>query len=91
MAIEMAKKNGHLNIKEKYSDLKETLQDAVLQNKMAVGKFKRMAENAVYEGGEKIKDAATVADRHVRKNPWAYLAGATTCALLLGFILGKKK
>lgn len=91
MAIELAKKNGHLNIMEKYSELKDTLEDAVLHNKKTMGKFKRLAENAVYESGEKIKDTATIADRNVRKNPWAYLAGATTCALLLGFILGKKK
>ncbi len=91
MALEIAKKNGHLNIKEKYSELKDTLEDAVLHNRKAIGKFRRMAENAAYESGEKIKDAATEADRHVRKNPWPYLAGATACAMLLGFVLGRKR
>ena len=91
MTIELTKKNGHFNIKEKYSELKDTLEDAIQQNKKALGKFKRMAESAAYDSGEKIKDAVIDADRTVRKNPWPYLAGATACAMLLGFILGRKK
>jgi len=91
MAIAAARKNGHFSMKEKYSEWKDALEDAMLQNKKVIGQLKRKAENAAYVSGEKMKDAAIVADRHVHKNPWPYIAGTAACAALVGFILGRKK
>ena len=51
MAMEITKKNGHLNLKEKYSELRDALENAALHNKKAVDRFRKMAENAAHESG----------------------------------------
>ena len=97
MAIETfnhMKKNGtHLlnEAKEKYSELSEMLQNMALQSKKAYSQFRRSTEEAIYEGSEKIKDAAVTVNRQVRKNPWAYIGGAALGALLVGIVIGKSQ
>ena len=91
MAIDTVKRNGHFSLREKYNEIKDGFQEAMQTNKMAVGKFKRMAQDAVEESGERVKDAVSDANKTVKKNPWPYVAGASAAALLFGFILGRKK
>jgi ElaB/YqjD/DUF883 family membrane-anchored ribosome-binding protein len=90
------KKNGnHSNhnviteAKEKYSNLVETLEDAALQSKKAISRFRRVADEALFETGEKIKDQAVTVDRQAHKNPWAFIGGAALTALAVGILVGR--
>ena len=78
-------------VEEKCADLKDTMNQAAQKGTRAVREFGRKAEQTIYEGTEQVKDAAITVDRNVRKNPWAYIGGATIAALVLGFALGKTK
>ena len=94
MAMEIlnhTKKNGLGMLMDKYEHFAQEVQDALFENKKALAKLKRMTEEALFEGGEKIKDVAVEANRNVKKNPWAYIGAVTAGALMLGFIIGKKK
>ena len=59
--------------------------------RQSLHRFKKVAEKTVAESGLKIKKTAIVADKSVKKNPWAYIGGAVAGALALGFMLGKIK
>ncbi len=89
------KKNGISNhnivteAKEKYSNLVETLEDAALQSKKAISRFRRVADEALYETGEKIKDQAVAVDRQAHKTPWAFIGGAALAALAVGILVGR--
>ena len=94
MAMEImhnGKKNGMSLLGDKYEHFAQEIQEALFENKKALAKLKRATEEALYEGGEKVKDVAIDAHRSVKKNPWAYIGAAFGCALLIGFALGKKK
>ena len=94
MAIEIlnhVKKNGLGLLMGKYEHFAQELKDALYENKKALAKLKRVTEQALFEGGEKIKDVAVDAHRSVKKNPWAYIGAISAGALMLGFMLGKKK
>ncbi len=75
--------------KEKYSNLVETLEDAALESKKAISRFRRVADEALFETGEKIKDQAITVDRQARKNPWAFVGGAALAALAVGILVGR--
>lgn len=75
--------------KEKYSNLVDTLEDAALQSKKAIGRFRRLADEALYETGEKIKDQAVMVDRQAHKSPWAFIGGAALTALAVGVLVGR--
>ena len=86
------KKNGNsMHLKEKYESFVEELQEALMENKKAMDKLKKVTEQALEESGEKIAHAAKDMKKSVKKNPWAYIGAASAVALLAGFILGKKK
>jgi ElaB/YqjD/DUF883 family membrane-anchored ribosome-binding protein len=85
------KKNGTINLKEKYDHFVQELQEALFENKKAIEKLKKATEEAFEESGEKLSHAAKGVQKNVKKNPWAYIGGATAIALFVGFILGKKK
>lgn len=40
---------------------------------------------------EKVKEVAHEVDRHVHEKPWPYIGGVAVVALLLGYILGRKR
>lgn len=75
------KKNGAINLKEKYEHFAHQLQEAV----------KKITEQALEESGEKISQATKEVQKNVKKNPWAYIGAASAVALLAGFLLGRKK
>ena len=85
------KKNGLSTMVDKYEHFAHEIQEALFENKKALGKLKRATEQALFEGGEKVKDAAMDANRAVKKNPWVYIGAISAAALILGFAIGKKK
>ena len=86
------KKNGNIDLlKEKYEHFAHELQEALFENKKALDKLKKVTEEALEESGEKIIHVAKDVQKNVKKNPWAYIGAASAMALLVGFILGKKK
>ena len=89
--INHTKKNGNINLKEKYEHFVHELQEALFENKKALDKLKKFTEEALEESGEKISHAARDVQKNVKKNPWAYIGAVSAVALLVGFILGKKK
>ena len=94
MAMEIlnhTKKNGMGALMDKYEHFAQDVQDALFENKKALAKLKRATEEALHEGGEKIKDVAVETRRSFKKNPWAYIGAISAGALVLGFLIGKKK
>ena len=89
--INQAKKNGLSGLMGKYEHISHELQEALEENKKALGKLKKVTENALFDGEEKIKDAAVDAHRAVKKNPWPYIGAASVCGLFVGFLMGKKQ
>ena len=85
------KKNGLSTLMGKYEHFANEIQDALLENKKALAKLKKATEEALHEGGQKMKDVAVDAKRSIKKNPWPYVGAVSAFALLVGFALGKKK
>lgn len=86
------KKNGTQVLheaKEKYVDLKEAIEDTAFETKKALSRLKRAADEAIYDGAEKVRDTATQVNREAHKNPWAFVGGAALGALLVGFVMGR--
>lgn len=86
-----SKKNGLGLLMEKYEHFAQDVQETLFENKKALTKLKRATEEALFDGGEKLKDVAVEAHRKVKKNPWAYIGAISSAALLLGFVIGKKQ
>ena len=94
MAMELlnhTKNNGLGKLIGKYEHFAHEIQEALMENKKALNKLKKATEDAIYEGQESIKGVAVDAQRTVKRNPWAFIGAASACALVVGFMLGKKK
>jgi len=76
---------------DKYQHIQDVMQQVAFKNRENWEHARRFAEEAIGEGGEKIKEAASEVDRQVRKNPLRYIGGVAVGALLLGFILGNSR
>ena len=76
---------------DKYSDLKDTLLDAVQRKKESLGEVRETVEETLRQSEDAIRESAAELEKEVRKNPWPFLGGAAAAALLLGFILGNSK
>ena len=76
---------------DKYSHIKDVIQEATSDKLAEYNRFKKTAQKAIEEGGEKFKEVATDLDEKVHENPWQYVGGAALGALLLGYILGSTK
>ena len=81
------KRNGLGTLMGKYENFAQELQDALEENKKALVKLKKATQAALAEGQDKIKGI----HRTARKNPWAFVGAAAGVAMILGFVLGKKK
>ena len=76
---------------DKYQHIQDAMQQVAFKNRENWERARRFAEEAIGEGGEKLKEAASEVDKQVRKNPWPYIGGVAVGALLLGFILGNSR
>jgi len=73
---------------DRYSQIRDVLEDAAKKSKKTYRRVKNDAEEWVGEGGESVREVISDLDDKVHENPWAYLGGVAVGALLLGFILG---
>ena len=82
-------------VTDKYMHLKSAIGDTehtVIESLTAAGK--RTLEGTLHAkdaGAEKIRQASVSIDEHLHANPWPYVGGSALAALLLGYILGRKK
>lgn len=80
---------------DKYAHLKSLLieKEGGLGKSFAGAKVRAVeaALRAKEVGVEKARALARDMDKKVRDKPWAYIAGAATVSLLLGYILGRNR
>lgn len=76
---------------DKYTHIKDAIQEATEDKLKELNRFKKTAQKAIEEGGEKFAEVAQDLDEKVHENPWPYIGGAALGALLLGYILGSSK
>ena len=76
-------------IGERYTDIQDAMHDVAADGRRNFKKAKRIAENAVEEGQEKVEETLQGLDKKVRKDPWKFIGGAALGALVVGLFLGK--
>ena len=72
----------------KYSEIRELLEETASKQKKNFAQARRVAEDWMEEGGEQVREVVEDIDDKVHENPWPYIGGVAIGALLLGFILG---
>ncbi len=75
-------------IGDRYSQIRDVLEDAAKKSKKTYRSAKNTAEGWAEEGGENVREVISDLDDRIHENPWAYLGGVAVGALLLGFIFG---
>ena len=75
-------------IGDKYSQLRDVLEDSAKKGRKNLKRARSEAEDWIGENTEDLREAVSDLDERVHENPWAYLGGVAVGALLLGFILG---
>ena len=75
-------------IGDKYSQLREVIEESATKGRKNFRRAKNEAEEWLDDGGESLREVASDLDERVHDNPWGYLGGVAMGALLLGFILG---
>jgi ElaB/YqjD/DUF883 family membrane-anchored ribosome-binding protein len=78
-------------LSDKYSHIRDVVQDAAERNRETFRRVKKQAERVWEDNSEKVREFAEDVDEQVHKNPWPYIGGAALAALLLGFILGNSR
>ena len=81
--------------RERKDELQDMFTDKYAHIKEAIAvdaqKVRSLAKDVIAEGEEKLKHAVVKVDSRVRKDPWPYVAGTAAVALLLGYLMGKRK
>jgi ElaB/YqjD/DUF883 family membrane-anchored ribosome-binding protein len=82
-------------LSDKYTHLKSAITDTEHSAIETLSAAQKRAVDALIHAKEvseeKIKNAASAVDNHVHENPWPYVGGTAVVALLLGYILGRRK
>ena len=81
--------NHNHKINKALSLLGEAAEEKKDELRQSIHRFKKVAEKTVADSGVKLRKTAMVADKNLKKNPWAYIGGVSAGALALGFMLGK--
>ncbi len=76
---------------DRYEHIKQAVLDGAAQGKKILGNAQHIAQEALAEGGEKVKKAAKEVDKRVHENPWPYLGGVAVVSLILGYFMGSKR
>ena len=80
---------------DKYTHLKHAIVEterSLVKSVSSAGKHAiDAAAHAKDVGLEKAREVAGDVDKHVHRNPWAYIGGAAVVSLLLGYILGRSR
>lgn len=76
---------------DRYAHIKQAVLEGATQGKKILDKAQHIAQEAIAEGGETVKKAATEVDKRVRDNPWPYLSGVAVVSLILGYFMGSKR
>ena len=76
---------------DKYSHIKDAIQETASEKLGEFKRFKKTAQKAIDEHSETVKEIAEDLDEKVHENPWPYIGGVALGALLLGYILGSSK
>ncbi len=75
----------------RYSHIREAMTAGVERGKKVLNHTKDLTQEAIVEGGEKMKEIAGNVDKRVHKDPWVYISGAAAASLLLGYFMGSKR
>ncbi len=82
-------------ISNKYVHLKDALEETGSSVMESLATNEKRAIEGILHAKDvtmaKMKKAGTAVDEHVHTNPWPYIGGAAVAALLVGYILGRKK
>ena len=82
-------------ISDKYSDLKDALFDGKQSLESVISETRKRAREKYHHAKdaskETMQDFAERLDENVHYYPWSYISGVAFGALLLGFILGRKR
>jgi ElaB/YqjD/DUF883 family membrane-anchored ribosome-binding protein len=89
MVMVMATMNGHKKMTKALDILNKTVQDKKNEIGDNLEHFKKTAHRSLGDVKESVVDKVEAVDKEMHSNPWAYIAGATACALLAGFIVGR--
>ena len=81
--------NGNKKMGKAIEQLNKAVQDKKHEIEDSLEQLKKSAQRTLDDTKENIVEAATKADKTVRKNAWAYVGGAALCALVAGFISGR--
>ncbi|MGH7198188.1 MAG: hypothetical protein ACREH5_05565 [Candidatus Omnitrophota bacterium] len=80
--------NGNKKVAKALHILNEAAQEKRDELQQNFSRFTKTAKKAIGERGEQLREAAGGVDTQVRRNPWAYIAGAAASALAIGFVAG---
>jgi ElaB/YqjD/DUF883 family membrane-anchored ribosome-binding protein len=77
---------GLLN--DKYTEIRTLMDETLARQRGNYEQARRVAEDWIEDGGERVREAVADIDDKVHENPWPYIGGVAVGAVLLGFILG---
>ena len=78
-------------IGDRYSDIQDAMHEVAAEGRRNFKKAKRVAEDVVEDGQEKVEKTLQSFDKKIRKEPWKYIGGTALGALVFGFLLGSSK
>lgn len=71
----------------KYEDVKQKVYDAKENGKIRIGLAKIKTTDAIHNGSQKVKEAASLCNNTVHNNPWPILGGVALAGFGVGLIV----